>query len=245
VVFEAILFFAGAIGAIGGALGVVLLRNPFYSVLSLVAHLFSLALLYLLLSAEFLMAAQVVVYVGAVMVLYIFVVAYIGGVLEPEHGEGAIGRVGVLFAGALLAELTVAIVGSGVAALDTRGPDVGGGFGSPEAIGRILLEKFVIVFEGASILLTVAAVGAIVLARRRRGLHDEGDDLPERAAQDPMGGRPHGGASVPGEDDPTRLPAGTIEGPGDPTPQRDAEPAEPAEVEPSEEPEPEPVTGPA
>ena len=63
-----------------GALGVVLLQNPFYSVLSLVCHLLGLAVLFLLLNAEFLAAAQVVVYAGAVMVLYLFVVAYIGGV---------------------------------------------------------------------------------------------------------------------------------------------------------------------
>ena len=180
-VFEAILFFAGAIGAIAGALGVVLLRNPFYSVLALVAHLFSLALLFLLLNAEFLAAAQLVVYAGAVMVLYIFVVAYIGGVEEAVGGEGIVGRVGVLFAGGLLAELIVALVGSGLGALDTRGPHVANGFGSPGAIGKVLLEKFLIPFEGASFLLLVAAVGAIVLARRRRGL-EEGDELPERPA---------------------------------------------------------------
>ena len=64
---------------IAGAIGVVMLRNPFYSVLALVVHLISLAVLFLLLRAEFVAAAQVVVYAGAVMVLYVFVVAYVGG----------------------------------------------------------------------------------------------------------------------------------------------------------------------
>ena len=86
---EQILFFVGAAGAIGGALGVVLLRNPFFSVLALVAHLVALALLFLLLSAEFIAAAQLVVYAGAVMVLYVFVVAYVGGADEPQPGVGA------------------------------------------------------------------------------------------------------------------------------------------------------------
>ncbi|MEA2375864.1 MAG: NADH-quinone oxidoreductase subunit [Thermoleophilaceae bacterium] len=248
-VFEGILFFAGAIGAVAGALGVVLLRNPFYSVLALVAHLFSLALLFLLLNAEFLAAAQLVVYAGAVMVLYIFVVAYIGGVEETVGGEGMIGRVGVLFAGGLLAELTVAVVGSGVGALDTRGPHVAAGFGSPGAIGKILLEKFAIPFEAASILLTMAAVGAVILALRRRGL-EEGDELPERAGTDPLGDRGDaGGESVPGEDEPTRLPAGTAEGPADPTPEHEAEnapqPGDEPEPEPAPDEEPEPVTEPA
>ena len=76
---SAVLFFLAAIGAIAGAIGVVLLRNPFYSVLSLVFHLISLAALFLLLRAEFVAAAQVIVYAGAVMVLYVFVVAYVGG----------------------------------------------------------------------------------------------------------------------------------------------------------------------
>ena len=169
---EQVLFFVAAVGAIGGALGVVLLRNPFFSVLALVAHLISLALLFLLLRAEFIAAAQLVVYAGAVMVLYVFVVAYVGGVEETVGGEGAIGRVGPVFAGALLVELCIAIIGSALPAIDSRGPHVAAGFGSPGAIGKLLLEKFLIRFEAASFLLLVAAVGAVVLARRRRGLED-------------------------------------------------------------------------
>ena len=72
-----------------------MLRNPFYSVLALVAHLIALAVLFLLLHAEFLAAGQVVVYAGAVMVLYLFVVAYIGGAdepLGPERGAAANAR---------------------------------------------------------------------------------------------------------------------------------------------------------
>ncbi|MEA2352836.1 MAG: NADH-quinone oxidoreductase subunit [Thermoleophilaceae bacterium] len=226
---EQVLFFVAAAGAIGGALGVVLLRNPFFSVLALVAHLVALALLFLLLNAEFIAAAQLVVYAGAVMVLYVFVVAYIGGVEEPL-GAGsasvAIGRLGPLFAGALLAELTIAVVGSGLDALDTRGARIEAGFGSPGAIGKLLLEKFLIPFEAASLLLMVAAVGAIVLARRRRGLHGvEEDELPERAGNAPIGYP--GGRAGAGEGDDEGPPPGTAEGFGDPTPERDATP-EPA-----------------
>ena len=78
-----VLFFVGAIGAIAGAIGVIALSNPFYSVLALVVHLVSLSLLFLLLEAQFVAAAQVIVYAGAVMVLYVFVVAYVGGQDEP------------------------------------------------------------------------------------------------------------------------------------------------------------------
>ena len=181
------MFFVAGILALAGALGVVMVRNPFYSVLALVAHLVALAMLFLLLRAQFVAAAQVVVYAGAVMVLYVFVVAYIGGVEETGiGGAAAVGRVGPVFAGALLAELTIAVVGSGLDALNTRGPKVAAGIGSPGAIGKLLLEKFLIPFEAASFLLLVAAVGAIVLARRRRGLEGTGEDeLPERAERAP------------------------------------------------------------
>jgi NADH-quinone oxidoreductase subunit J len=218
---EQILFFVAAAGAIGGALGVVLLRNPFFSVLALVAHLVALALLFLLLNAEFIAAAQLVVYAGAVMVLYVFVVAYVGGVEEPVGGAGAIGRLGPVFAGALLAELTIAVVGSGLDALNTRGAEVAAGFGSPGAIGKLLLEKFLIPFEAASFLLLVAAVGAVVLARRRRGLEEaDADDLPEPAGKAPIGYP--GGRAGASEGDVEAPPPGTAEGLGDPTPERDA-----------------------
>src|SRR4051794_17344636 len=99
-----------AAGAIAGALGVITLRNPFYSVLALIAHLLALAILFLLLQAEFLAAAQIVVYAGAIMVLYVFIVAYVGGVEESESGGAKVPtQLGPLFAGALLAELTIAV----------------------------------------------------------------------------------------------------------------------------------------
>ena len=180
--FEQILFFVAGLGAIAGALGVVILRNPFYSVLSLVAHLIALAVLFLLLRADFVAAAQVVVYAGAVMVLYIFVVAYVGGADEPLRAENeGLGRLGPIFAFALLVELAIAVVGSSLGGLDSRGAEVGAGFGSPGAVGELFLTKFLLPFETASFLLLVAAVGAVVLARKRRGL--EGDEAdPETLA---------------------------------------------------------------
>jgi NADH-quinone oxidoreductase subunit J len=217
--FEQLVFFIAAAGALAGAIGVVTLRNPFFSVLALVGHLFSLAILFLLLRAEFLAAAQVVVYAGAVMVLYVFVVAYIGGVTEPL-GEDRAGtaKLGPVLAVALLIELCFAILGTGLKAIDTRGAAVGAGFGSPGQIGQLLLDRFLLVFEAASFLLLVAAVGAVLLSQRRRGLEPV-DELPERAGSAPIP-RSKGGPSSPGEDTPTRIPAGTAEGPGDPTVER-------------------------
>ena len=166
---EAVAFFAGAIGALGGAIGVIALRNPFYSVLALVVHLISLAGLFLILHAEFIAAAQVVVYAGAIVVLYVFVAAYVGGIEEPVW-EPIPGQqlLAPLLGGALFVELSIAVLGTGLSSLDSEGPTVPLGFGSPAAIGNLLLERFLVVFEAASMLLLVAAVGAVMLASRSR-----------------------------------------------------------------------------
>jgi NADH-quinone oxidoreductase subunit J len=177
-----VFFFLAAIGAIAGAIGTVSLRNPFFAVLALVCHLLALAALFLLLRAEFVAAAQVVVYAGAVMVLYVFVVAYVGDQGTPlsAGGSGKLRVVSVLFAGALFVELCIAVLGSGLEALSTEGAGIQGatgeaadtGFGTAADMGRLFLTKFLVAFEVASLLLLIAAVGAVILARRRSGLDD-------------------------------------------------------------------------
>jgi NADH:ubiquinone oxidoreductase subunit 6 (subunit J) len=153
----------------------VALRNPFYSVLALVGHLLCLAALFLLLRAEFVAAAQVVVYAGAVMVLYVFVSAYIADEtnLAGPPGPG-LKTTSIIFAGALFVELTIAILGTGLSALDDEGNGFFPGFGSPAEMGKLLLTKYLLAFEVASFLLLVAAVGAVILARRREGLDPAG-----------------------------------------------------------------------
>src|SRR5450755_5000766 len=166
-----VLFFIAAIAALTGAIGVVMLRNPFYSVLALVCHLIALAALFLLLRAEFVAAAQVVVYAGAVMVLYVFVVAYIGGQDEPLHSPGgALKVLGPLFGLALAVELCIAMLGSTLKGISGKGAPYVPGFGTPRQIGQQFLTTYLFPFELASLLLLVAAIGAVVLARRRRGL---------------------------------------------------------------------------
>jgi len=182
------LFFIAAIGVISGAVGVVVLRNPFYAVLGLVVHLLSLAVLFLLLRAEFVAAIQVVIYAGAVMVLYVFVVAYVGDQSEPLgerlSSPGAIGAQlragGAILAGALLVELLIALLGTGLEAIDGKGAGYAPGphaFGTPAYIGKLLLTRFLLAFEVASFLLLIAAVGGVVLARRRRGLEEGEEDV--------------------------------------------------------------------
>lgn len=174
-----VVFFLAAIGALAGAIGTVAVPNPFYSVLALVCHLLSLALLFLLLRAEFVAAAQVVVYAGAVMVLYMFVVAYVGG-SEMPLGQASTrqSRAGaVLFAGVLFVELAIAILGTGLKALGGDGAQYDPAFGTPARIGELMLTKFLLPFEIASFLLLIAAVGAVTLARRRGGLQDSTEQL--------------------------------------------------------------------
>jgi NADH-quinone oxidoreductase subunit J len=184
---SAVLFFLAAIGVISGAVGVVVLRNPFFSVLALVSHLISLAVLFLLLRAEFVAAVQVVVYAGAVMVLYVFVVAYVGGegdtIGERLRGTGSVGSGlrlgGAVAGGALLVELLIALLGTSLEATSGYGAGYVAGpkaYGTPAYIGNLLLTRFLLVFELASFLLLIAAVGGVVLARRRGGI---GEDEPE------------------------------------------------------------------
>ncbi len=154
--------------------------------LALVAHLLSLAILFLLLRAEFVAAAQVVVYAGAVMVLYVFVVAYIGDGDESlgnrlrgrgSHPPGASMRLGAaVLGGAVLVELLIALLGSGLKTIEGYGAGYTPGprtYGTPAYIGNLLLTRFLLAFEIASFLLLIAAVGGVVLARRRGGLEEE------------------------------------------------------------------------
>jgi NADH-quinone oxidoreductase subunit J len=172
-----VLFFIAAIGAVAGAVGTVSLRNPFYAVLALVCHLLALAALFLLLRAEFVAAAQVVVYAGAVMVLYVFVVAYVGGSGDAlTASTGATLRfASILFALALFVELTIALIGTSLSALDSDGAPYEAGFGTPAEVGELFLTRFLVAFELASLLLLIAAVGAVILARRRTGLPEAGE----------------------------------------------------------------------
>src|ERR1700743_1849253 len=170
----AVIFFIAAIGAIAGAIGVIALRNPFYSVLALVGHLISLAALFLLLRAEFVAAAQVVVYAGAVMVLYVFVVAYVGGADNPRHRPGgSLKFLAPLFGLAVAVELCIAMLGTALKGVSSKGAPYLLGFGTPRHIGTLFLTTYLFPFEIASLLLLVAAIGAVVLARRRRRLEPD------------------------------------------------------------------------
>jgi NADH-quinone oxidoreductase subunit J len=157
-----------AFACLGSGVAVVTFSNPFYSALALIGNLGSLAVLYLLLSAEFVAAAQLLIYAGAVMVMFLFVIAYLGGRADAPWAGGpnwqAIGAVAA--AGALLVEIIVAIgLKAGGSLSHASIPDT---FGSPGAIGRAFLTDHLLAFEITSIVLLVAAVGGVVLGSHAR-----------------------------------------------------------------------------
>ena len=170
-----IVWVGAAFACVASALAVVSFRNPFYSALALIGNLASLAVLYLLLSGEFVAAGQVLVYGGAVMVMFLFVIAYLGDRTdESPWSRGPSWQVvgAVLAGGAILAEVIV-VVGLKAGGFLSKSHHVGRSFGSPEAIGRLFLTDHLLAFEITSIVLLVAAIGGVVLGAHSRLAADE------------------------------------------------------------------------
>src|SRR3954447_3337758 len=165
-----VVWIVAAFACVASAVAVVSFRNPFYSALALIGNLGALAVLYLMLGGEFVAAGQVLVYAGAVMVMFLFVIAYLGDrTLEaPWAGGPSWQAVGAALAGgALLVEVIIAI---GLEAGDSLGDPahITRSFGSPAAIGELFLTHHPLPVEGTSIVLLVAAVGGVVLGSHAR-----------------------------------------------------------------------------
>jgi len=162
---DVILFLIFAMIAVVCAINVVVQTHPISSAISLVGVMGSLAVLYLLLGAEFIAAAQVIVYAGAIMVLFVFVIMLLNAGAESKHGRSLVAQL-------LGAPLLVALLGLlayFVQRLYPRSASVHfGGFthGTPLDIGRALFTTYLLPFEVTSILILIAIVGAIVLARK-------------------------------------------------------------------------------
>ena len=158
-----------AFACLGSGVAVVSFSSPFYSALALIGNLGSLAVLYLLLSAEFVAAAQVLVYAGAVVVMFLFVIAYVGPRRETPWSSGpswqTVGAAAA--AGALLVEIVVA-VGMQASGSLSHQTDVGANFGTPAWIGRVFLVDHLLAFEITSVVLLVAAVGGVILGTHTR-----------------------------------------------------------------------------
>jgi NADH-quinone oxidoreductase subunit J len=168
---EAVAFYVLSAFILGFAVLVITARNTVHSVLFLVANFLFVALLYVVLAAEFLAAIQVLVYAGGIVVLYLFVVMLVNLKRPPEvHWDPRRRtRLGFLLSLVVLAELAV-IVGYGIARGEPAAAAIGdapaGLLGNTEQVGWMLYTDYLIPFEVASMLLLVAMVGAIILAKR-------------------------------------------------------------------------------
>src|SRR3954468_3133531 len=159
-----VLFSVFGIICAAGAVNLLLQRHPINSALSLVVVMGSLAVEYLLLGAEFVAAIQVIVYAGAIMVLFVFVIMLLNAG-EEEHTRGSkiallFGVPGRIVGSALVEEILVRSDPS------TQSVGIGSLYGSASSIGRLLFSNFLLPFEITSVLILIAIMGAVVLARR-------------------------------------------------------------------------------
>lgn len=172
----------GAI-CLAGALGVVLFRNPVHNALSLIATLFGVAVLFVAQEAYFLAAIQVIVYAGAIVILFLFVIMLLGvDKMDSLGTEPILGqRPAAVIAGVAILGLSLtALLSSAaritgeksvLAPLDPDVPDI-------DRLGRVLFTDYVFVFESTAVLLTIAVIGAVVLARRA-GAPIDLEDFPD------------------------------------------------------------------
>ncbi|MCC7385027.1 MAG: NADH-quinone oxidoreductase subunit J [Deltaproteobacteria bacterium] len=163
---EELLFWIFSVGAMTGGLGVVFLRDPIKGALSLIGSFFSIACLYLLQKAELIAVLEVLVYAGAIMVLFVFVIMLVENHDEPILPKSLLRR--VLAPAKFLA---VAVVTANLlwvlkqTAFDA-GPLLPEGFGSAREVGMEFATSFLFQFELASVLLLVAIVGAVMISRK-------------------------------------------------------------------------------
>ena len=159
-----VFFFIFAAAAVGFALNLIIQRHPVYSALSLIGVMASLASLYLMLGAEFIAAVQVIVYAGAVMVLFIFVIMLLNAGEEERTQRSKMARqAGAPLALILFSLLTTVIYRQFPANSMAQFGDFAG---QTAPIGRLLFREFLLPFEVVSVLILIAIVGAVVLARK-------------------------------------------------------------------------------
>ena len=167
------LFYLAALGAVLTAIGVVAAKNPVLSVTSLLGCFFSVALIYLLAGFQFMAAVQILVYAGAIMVLFLFVVMLLNlgeasvAAEHEERVEGTRARAGLGVAAGVLVLSLVAVLSTSFEAVDPGLSEAGND--PVEAIAAEMFTRYSLPFEAASVLLLATAVGVMVLAKRQRG----------------------------------------------------------------------------
>ncbi|HEY1588428.1 MAG TPA: NADH-quinone oxidoreductase subunit J, partial [Rhodanobacter sp.] len=168
--FQLICFYAFGFVTVAAALSVITLKNTVHAVLALVLTFFSAACLWMLLDAEFLALALIVVYVGAVMVLFLFVVMMLD-IDQEKMREGFVKflPVGLIVAAAMLAEM-LGLIGVRTMHLQVMGPDPAAAAGTSNTawLGHALYTQYLLPFEVAALILTVGVVAAVALTLRQR-----------------------------------------------------------------------------
>jgi NADH-quinone oxidoreductase subunit J len=159
---ELILFLLFALMAVAGAVSLIVQRHPIHSALSLIVVMVALAALYLLLGAEFVAAVQVIVYAGAIMVLFVFVIMLLNAGAEERTSLSRMARyagvpLSVLFTLGLAWRLAQATAGDLARPVDAH---------ATRNLAMMLFKEFVLPFELTSILILIAILGAVVLAKR-------------------------------------------------------------------------------
>lgn len=159
-----VIFFALAALAVFGAISLILQRHPIHSALSLIVVMVALAGLYLLMGAEFVAAVQIIVYGGAIMVLFVFVIMLLNA---GEEERTSFSRLAT-FAGIPLALAVTGLIAAAIArsSASLPAPEPGGALTSTRTLSTLLFSEFVYPFELTSFLILVAILGAIVLAQR-------------------------------------------------------------------------------
>jgi len=164
---QLLMFFACALLAVAGAVVLILAREPIHSALALILVMVSLAVLYLLLGAPFIAAVQIIVYAGAIMVLFVFVIMLLNAGVEERTDYSKIAK----FAGVPLAFFLLLEVAHWLYHADA-GAAIANGAGAPReaastyTLSELLFRQYLFPFEATSILILVAILGALVLARR-------------------------------------------------------------------------------
>lgn len=173
-------FFVMALLTVGGAISTITRRNNIAAVMSLVATFFGLAAIYAMLSAQFLAVLQVLVYAGAIMTLFVFVIMVLNrDEAEPWAWSGGLTKAIGMFALVFL----VAKIGFYFLTVTARHPgEPPAEFGSVEQVGNLLFTDYLFVFEAISVLLLIAVIAAVVVARARPG--NAADDPPFDDADD-------------------------------------------------------------
>ncbi len=164
---DLLLFFSLAVVAVGAALAMLVSRNAVYSALFLIINFATIAVFFLVLGAPFIAMAQVTVYAGAIMVLFLFVIMLLGAEQIQQPSRGGWQRpLAILLAVALVAETAMVIFGRGEVTrmLQPAASD----YGNPQAIGMTLFSDFLLPFEVTSVLLLAAMVGVIVITKEDR-----------------------------------------------------------------------------